>query len=460
MRMPSLASSARFSALLSSAAFSAALLAPAATAAAEYRITFNPSQPLVARVEVVAPKNLKRIKSISPLTTRSSAQGTRELVSQVRCDGALLKRGPLGWTLPTQGCVRLSWSIAFATLSGQGVDASAQENLFHPGSRSWLLSEPASLLRWPESGGHIVVRGAGPVRGGLAVNQGEQDQTTDTVYLASLDDAPDYLLIGPAPVNRVVLKPDGASGQPDAAAPVSTYARLTAGAVDALSALERAHAQAMAHFAQLARATLSPTLVVWLPIDARQGGVGAISGGHTVLANIATEKAIAAPSGLPYTLAAVLQTQFAQVAQSVAPASSSSRLPLWLSLSLSEYYVRKALAVSGLDAVVLARIEQSYLAADAQPTATLMALQGRAEFMDAEANRLLMTEGSTFWLALDRAIQAGSDGKRSLDDELPEILRTEFGSTRLPLALTERLRQAVGTEVFNALQTRYLGTTP
>ncbi len=431
--------------ILACALFSTALLLPTTGQALDYRISFNPSQPLVARVEVVAPPsdNIKanvRIVSRTPLTTRSSAQGVRELVSQVQCDGAALKRNEAGWMLPPRGCTRITWTVAFATLGTQGFDASAQENLFHPGSKSWVLSEPVSLLRWPGTeGARVLIRGASPVRGGMAMTDKPADPSTaPAMYLPTRDEPAEYLLIGNAPLSRLRM------GEHE-----FTYARLAPGALDALQALERAHAQAVIRFAQTAQVPLTPSLVVWLPIDAKQGGLGATSGGHAALANVVTQKGVAAPAQLPYTLATLLQSQFALMVP--------SRLPLWVSTSLSEYYVRKALSFSALDAATIATMESAYLAPEATPSGTLIGFQARIESQDPDAYRLLMTEGSTFWLALDRAISLTSSGTRSLDDELPEILNAEYGSARLPVALIDRLRLAAGATAFDALQARYLG---
>lgn len=419
-----------------------------AAQATEYRITFNPAQPLVAQVEVsAAPVDNKatRINTRSPLITRSEALGVRELVSRVRCDGVALKRSDRGWTLPKQGCARITWTIAFAQLGENGADASAQENLFHPGSKSWLLSEPASLLRWPGSGGRVVIRGARPVLGGMLVNQDaaqkeskKESKKPDTaIYLPRNDDLPEYLLIGAAPLQRLEIPSQE-----------FTYARWATASLETFTTLEKAHALAIARFMRIGQLPPPASLVVWLPIDIKQGGLGAATGAHTVLANLAVQKGVATPESLPYTLAALLQAQFAQMSTTIA-----EQVPLWVSVSLSEYYVRKALSTSGLNSAALEQIESAYLPTDTAPTALLPTMEARPD-----GGRLLMNEGSTFWLALDRAIQTASQGTRSLDDELPEILRTEFGSARLPFDLIERLRKAAGPEVFDALQARYLGS--
>lgn len=412
-----------------------------AAQAAEYRITFNPAQPLVAQVEVSAAQadnKTARINSRSPLTTRGEAMGVRELISRVRCDGVALKRGERGWTLPKRGCARLTWTIAFAQLGENGADASAQENLFHPGSKSWLLSEPASLLRWPGASGRIVIRGARPVLGGMSVDSKDPPKnSSSTIYLPRTDELPEYLLIGAAPLQRLEIPSQE-----------FIYARLATASLETFTTLEKAHALAVARYMRIGQLPPPAPLVVWLPIDIKQGGLGAATGGHTVLANLAVQKGVATPENLPYTLAALLQAQFAQMTTAIA-----EKIPLWVGMSLSEYYVRKALSMSGLNATALERIESAYLALDTAPSALLPAMENRPD-----GGRLLMNEGATFWLALDRAIQTASQGTRSLDDELPEILRTEFGSARLPLDLMERLRKAAGAEVFDALQARYLGS--
>lgn len=411
-------------------------VASAMAQALEYRITVSPTQPLVGRVEVTpSAGSAGRIRSAVPLNTRGQGQGMREAISNVQCDAQAVPRAPAGWVLPSGGCRRLSWSVAFSTLSGQGSDASAQDNLYHPGTRSWILSEPTALLRWPGlPSASIVVRGANL--------KGFKNEKAAVVPMPVGDEPPVYLLIGNAPIARTAVGPHE-----------FTYARLAPGSITALAALEQAHAQALTRFAQTLQVAPPTALTVWLPIDQNRGGLGAASGAHTVLANVPTQKGIVQTIQLPYALAAVLQTQFAQQMTQI----GGKTLPAWLSLSLTEYYVRKALHYSALDAVTVAAIENSYPPPDAAPSDTLLGLQVRLENEEAEAYQRLLGDGSNFWQALDRAIQVASSGVRSLDDELPHILTAGFTSAQLPETLRERLRLAAGEAVFGQLQARYLG---
>ena len=420
-------------------------LAASVAHAIDYRITFNSARPLAAQVEVVAPqrpdkKGSARIASRAPLKARADALGIREQLSGVRCDGIALKRNEAGWVMPPRGCARLAWSITFEPLSAKGVDASEQRNLYHAKSKSWLLSEAASLLRWPGSeGARIVVRGAAPVRGGaaLAAVSGPSEAGGVTLAMPDLADPAEFYVLGNAPLSRV-----------HAGGTEFIYARYAEGDLDAI---EQAHANALHYFTSITQSTVAPlaTLVAWLPIDEQQGGIGAANGAYSILANVVVEKGVVASTRLPYSLATLLQTQFVQM--------TNGGLPLWASVSLSEYYTRKSLARTTLDESTRAEMESSYLAPEAAPSGTLIGYQVRIDNNDPSAYRLLASEGSTFWLALDRAIQKESGGKRSLDDELPEILRSEFGSPRMPVTLVERLRSAAGAVAFDALQARYLG---
>lgn len=421
-------------------------LGAAGAHAIDYRVNFNSAQPLAAQVEVVAPqrpdkKGSARIVSKAPLAARGDAIGIREQVSNVRCDGAAIKRNEIGWVLPPRGCARLAWAVSFDALGAQGVDASAQRNLYHAKSKSWLLSEPASLLRWPGSeGARIVIRGAAPVLGGMAAGQasGKPAAGATTLVMPDLADPPEFYFIGNTPVRRV----RAGGGE-------FVYVRLADGE---LGPIEQAHADALSHFSALTKSSgpPAPALVAWLPIDEQHGGIGAASGGTSMLANVVVDRNLVAVERLPYSLAMLLQAQFhAQLA--------ARPLAPWVNVSLSEYYTRKALARTTLDAATRAEIEKTYLPVDAVPSGTLIGFQLRIENNDAAAYRLLALEGSTFWLALDRAIQKESGGQRSLDDELPEILRSEFGSARMPVALVERLRAVAGAAAFNDLAARYLG---
>jgi predicted metalloprotease with PDZ domain len=79
---------------------------------------------------------------------------------------------------------------------------------------------------------------------------------------------------------------------------------------------------------------------------------------------------------------------------------------------------------------------------------------------DFSAYGLLYTEGSNFWLAVDQAILAASEGKRSLDDELPFLLTAEYLQGRLPPAIVERLRAAAGASAFDGLLVGRVGQSP
>ena len=426
-------------------ASAAALLLGATVAhAVDYRVSFNPAQPLAAQVEVVAPqrpdkKGAARIVSRAPLAARGEASGVREQVGNVRCDGIAVKRNEVGWLLPPRGCVRLAWTVSFDALGAPGVDASEQRNLYHAKSNSWLLSEPASLLRWPGTeGARIVMRGAASVLGGAALGQaaGKSAAGVTTLVMPGAADPPEFYFVGAAPLQRV-----RAGGRE------FVYVRLAEGE---LAPLEQAHADALSYFSSISGAGAVPAVVAWLPIEERQGGIGAASGGASILANVVVEQGRVAADRLPHTLAMLLQTQFhAQLA--------ARALTPWVNVSLAEYYTRKALARSRLDEATRAEIEKTYPAVDAPLSGTLIGIQLRIENRDLAAQRLLASEGSNFWLALDRAIQKESGGKRSLDDEMPEILRSEFGSARMPVTLVERFRLVAGAKAFDELAARYLG---
>ncbi|HRK56295.1 MAG TPA: hypothetical protein PLQ67_02085, partial [Burkholderiaceae bacterium] len=253
-----------------------------------------------------------------------------------------------------------------------------------------------------------------------------------------------YVLLGTAPVNVQRVGPYRLS-----------YLRWAKGNSAELGALERAHAQALVRFARTTEQPLPRAVVLWLPIDARQGSASAVSSALVAIGNAPSDPTGTLAAGLPYALATLLHAQFAQML--------GERLPPWVRISLAEYGARKALPLSGLDAQTLARIEAGYPDPQQGPSQSL--LQAQAQLKDpatsARAYTQLMLEGANFWLALDRAIQVHSNDQQSLEDALPAIVAARYDSdTALPLPLAQRLQRMAGAQAFNALLQRYVGLAP
>lgn len=400
------------------------------------RVTFNPKQPLAAQAEATLSKGV-RIRSAQPLIVRGTLMGVTPQVANVRCDGVAIARtrpdDGAGWRLPVKGCLRVTWTIGFSTLSDKGADASAQANLYHAKVMTWVLSEPASLLRRPGvDGGRVFIHGAALVRGGLTAGKG----IADTVPVPDMSDPPEFFFVGRVPTTTLTGGGRQVTYLQFGEADYAKLAQMHTAAIDYLMRITRAQPQRI------------PLTIAWLPIDESAGGIGAAAGMTTLLVNAVAQRGVLAPEQAPATLALVLQQQL----QALLPPG----MPTWIAVSLTEYYARKALDRTGADAMARTALDRPYLAL-AAPKRTMLEVQSRLNVGDANDLHLLHTEGPGFWLALDRALGKASGGQRSLDDELADVLSSEFDGARLPAALVEQWRQRVGAEAFDTLHHKYIG---
>lgn len=395
-----------------------ALLAAAALGAAAegrlvYEVALDPAKPTVAQVRLAAPAG-ERFLPTGPVHARGAQIGVAVQAARLHCDGRAVPLRRDGWQLPRAGCRELTWTIAFDTLGPSGADASEQRNLYDPARKFWLVSEPASLVRAPgtEGGALIDFRGVGDVLGGMA--RGSATRRT----VPGLDSAPEFYFAGGSlPTRRFV-----AGERP--------VVYLQVAEAD-YAAIERVHRAGLDYLAQVVRAApvAEPSIVVWLPIDESQHRAGGAAGSSSILANVVSVDGRAQPVRLPLALHVVLHEQFHQLAP--------QPLPHWVNESLAEYYARKALRRAEPGVGALHVVERRYPPVSAPPQQTLLAVQRRIDAGDYRDYRLLYTEGSNFWLAVDRAIAAASGGARALDDELPLLLTAEYSQGQLSAAVVE-----------------------
>ena len=68
---------------------------------------------------------------------------------------------------------------------------------------------------------------------------------------------------------------------------------------------------------------------------------------------------------------------------------------------------------------------------------------------------LFYSQGATFWYAIDSALKTATDGKKSLDDYLLELLRGPLAhGSDLPPSFIEQIRQ-VGGPPIDQILSRY-----
>jgi hypothetical protein len=136
---------------------------------------------------------------------------------------------------------------------------------------------------------------------------------------------------------------------------------------------------------------------------------------------------------------------------------SGRSLPTWASVSLGRYYALKGLVHAR--SLTPSDMEQ-YLAAvvprDGDRTALLSA---ESRFANGErgARTIFGKEGIGFWAAVDDAIREGSEGQRSLDDVLTELIGLIYQNTGTPPQRFLILLDEAGVPDAEALASAWLG---
>ena len=330
----------------------------------------------------------------------------RTQIEDVRCDGASVQ-GRAGWRLP-MGCRVLRWRVRFRDVPGEGVDPAAQPAVRDPQRRWWFLTGAAALIRprGSTSAGTIDIRVPPNVPMFHRLPRAER-------LGHALPPAPGRVLLGFGGFFERETS-DGATiyrhlFDREPSAEPSTYAAE--------------HAQAAAYLVRVTGARPSRAIdVFWFGREAAARSVSGAAGIDAIAASFLVGEIPAdAPAHARYaSLLVLLHEQVHLLA--------GSRMPAWASESIAHYYALKSLVHAGpmtgeeMDAFIRQ-------AAAAGGTGTLLEAQathGSGGAAAAAAYTRFYTRGALLWLELDRAIQEASDGARSLDDVMPEVLGLVF----------------------------------
>ena len=413
----------------------AALLAAACGAAqAEtwlYRVTFDPAEPLTARVVVELPA-ARRAQDFS-VQVRGMASGVTPQVADLRCDGApLAPDSASAWRVQGWSCVRLSWTVPLKAATEGGVDPRPRESVFDPNARFWLFSEVSSLLRPVDEvrhDSHIEFIGGGPVHGAIQVGN------TQWRVVPAPNKAAEFFAIGRLPAATL------------------REGSIETVHVDALGIewrkLVAEHGRALRYLTRTAGANqLSPlrSTVVWLAGPTDDDMPVGIAGHRTLLLSAAKRDGRVAHAELA--LLWLLREQLLQ--------SMPERIPMWARESLAQYYAIKALRRSELPASAIAVAEKRFIDPLHAPQTRLRAAQRRVQAGEAAARGDLLTAGATFWDRIDRAIVRKS-GFRTLDSVLPRLLAADWRDDRLPAAVLEALQRYAGDGAVDELLALYVG---
>jgi hypothetical protein len=385
------------------------------TAQAAYTVTVSPSSPIPLRFSLELPDHHGNV-----LTTRRTAFALDTQVIGPNCGTQSLKLiGPRRWRLPA-ACRKVDWTIDFAA---PPVDVSAQRNVAFP--HGWLISEQAALLR---------VEGDSAASLLTIKTSGQADRLA---YVPSTDEAPEFYAVGDW--QEAVRIVDG------------VQVRYIS---DDLEEVKRRgfldfHARALTALRRLYPATdtglLSAELTVVLLKGPQDGKLSGAGGARSLLLNYPHNA-----RGDLLAWAAMAHEQFHQI-QSLHTNSEASP---WLNEGLAHYYGLKTMEWSDAKLGEKSRVWNKFIDAHRPVDVGLAELSRRFSAGDYSVYPLFYSQGATFFAELDRALEAASHGKKSLDDFVPTLRTTPDGM--LPDDVLAAMRAVAGPRM-DELVARYIG---
>ena len=363
----------------------------------------------------------------------------RTQIEDLRCDGAALPASS-AWRLP-MGCRVLTWRVRFQAPPPEGVDPAARRAVRDPERRWWFLPGAAVFIR-PEgstSPGTVDIRAP---------------EALPVFHRLPPSDRLGYELPPPPASGRVLLG-FGGFVERETGDGATTYRHLfdREPSVEPTTVTAQ-HAQGAAYLARVTGARPPAAIdIYWFGQSAARRTVSGAAGVDAVAAGfLVGELSADAPAHARHAaLLVLLHEQFHLLA--------GGRLPAWASESLAHYYALEAL-VHG-QAMTEVELEAFVNdAAAAQGEGTLLEAQrvyaaGGAGAADAYAR--FYTRGAAFWRELDVALRAASEGQRTLDDLLRDILGLVFVEGGAPPARFLELVRAAGVEQPEAITHRHLG---
>jgi hypothetical protein len=411
----------------------AALLAAGATRAETwlYRVSFDPAEPLTARVVVELPA-VRRAQDFS-VQVRGLAAGLAPQTTDLRCDGVpLAPDSASAWRVQGWACARLAWKVTVRAAGPDGTDPRARETVFDPQASYWLFSDATSLLRPVDEPGHdglIEFAGGTPVHGGALAAAGAR-------RIVPPADAPaEFFVVGR--LAGASLR-EGGFDLLHLDALGIRWPALLAEQARALRYLDRA-----AGAQQLAPLRMS---VLWFAGPTDDGAPIGVAGNRTLLL------AAAKRDGALQRPEAALAWMLRELLLRAMPA----RMPPWARHGLAQYYAIKALRRTELPPAAIAAVERQRVDAARLPPVRLREAQRRALAGDAGMIGEMQLAGAAFWERVDRAIVRKS-GFRTLDSVLPRLLAAEWPDDRLPAAVLERMRFYAGDSAIDELLAQYVG---
>lgn len=380
------------------------------------------------------------------LVTRGPLLGLKAQVNSPRCGKRALRQDGAGiWIVPNH-CEEVLWTVVAKRVPNTGADVSQQATLRFSNPSWFLFSEPTSLLRLETDNEPLTLTIKTTSPGSLGVGA---TQVADSVWrIPSSNNAPEFFALGrlnstTRNIGRFRVK----------------YVADNRERVDLLG-LESMHERALDFLARVLplSATMPSVdldlLVIWVGISERAGRAGGSAGSRSFVANYVFGKPENEPINAARTLAILAHEQFHQLAELVR--GDRAPLPIWLNESLAHYYGLKALQYAAPPSS--ANIVRAHFIDPLRPISTgLLELERRHSANDATAYPRFYEQGATFWSEIDLAISAATNNVSSLDELVPELLRSEMpDGAQLPEDFIIKLRERIG-EKAGLLVRQYVG---
>lgn len=412
----------------------------------QYDVTLLADKPNSAQVSLQLDSGRGLIGSRELLTRLHSSEAQ---VSNVACDGVPLKTSNRQTWLAAPNCGRLTWSIDFRVLSTTDYRPDLQANAYFPSSKWWLVSEATGFVRPVGDEGpasvqfHIV--GGSP---GWSVVGGAQLDLPNTWALAPTNRAPEFFAIGLFVRRQVVLQGIKLD-----------YVIDSLGDFDALG-LTKYHSAAIRYLQEVVGQRMDTGQpahlgIIWLGVPEAKGTISGAAGARTYIANYIIGEADHLETNVAHSMVVVAHEQFHQLVDAVR--ADRDALPVWVGESLAEYYGLKALRKIGLSTTVAADASDKILGRHLPFDVGLLEASRRYASGDKAASEYFYTQGANFWFEIDEAIVKSTQGKKSLDSFIPELLVSDFlKSEELPAGFLVSLRQVLPDD-WDRLSAKYIG---
>ena len=420
------------------------LLASISTAvASEYEVRELGRDSANLLVTLKLPRQSQRVRE---LVSRAQFLGLKSQILSPRCGKNLLRQRPVGvWAVPI-GCTEVMWTVRAQRAVDGKVDVSAQSSVKFRNPPWFIFSEATSLLRLRDEDepSTITMRGKSKHFSGIGATE-----ISDNVWrVPSLGNAPEFYALGE-------VRPTTRNVGPFVVRYVADDRARVAGL-----GLGNLHEQALEFLANVVppAAALPPAerslLVVWIGIDEAAGRAGGAAGSRSFVANYVVGKSENEALNAARTLAILAHEQFHQLSDLAR--GSLPPLPTWLNESLAHYYGLKALqkaASSSASHSVYKRFIDP-----ARPVTTgLLEFNRRYAANDRSVYSLFYEQGATFWSEVDSTIQAATNGGSSLDQLVPNLLRSVTpDNDGLPESFLASLHELIGVKA-DELLSRYVG---